>query len=378
MNYFFSYSILNRILTSEIFIRSLPKDKEKSDILKFNASLKLLDVDINSSEIFSYNRYLIDSINVKEIPNFEVLSELASKKYFLDHQNNLSSIAGNNSKKSYKEILYLFISKYFPDLVEILKGSGLKKDIKGYLDELSDKGFTVIPNLISEDKCDQISQTIKNYSAFEAKNKNAFFYGSKNNLQRIYHLLHKLPELNFLLLLPEVKIVMSECFQRNTLHDKYYLASWHANIIPHLGEAQKEHIDAAVPDPVPPWIIRMNANFIIQDYKEENGATLVLPKSHKYCRKPNQNEMKENYVPVIAPKGSVVFWNGHLWHKSGTNKTKENRIALLACYAASHLKEMCLEEDNLRIYAMRKIIPPDELKILLGFDHGIKSGFFDN
>ena len=75
MNYFFSYSILNRILTSEIFIKCLPKDKEKSDILKFNASLKLLDVDINSSEIFSYNRYLIDSINVKEILNFEGIED---------------------------------------------------------------------------------------------------------------------------------------------------------------------------------------------------------------------------------------------------------------------------------------------------------------
>lgn len=377
MNYFFSYSILNRILTSESFGQSLPEDKKNSDILKFNAALNLLDMEISEIKSFSFNRYLIDSLQVEELPLEEELIYLLNNNQYLKHITFLSQLVSVSPETPYIEILNLFIKKFFPDLIEIIKGIGLKEKIQINLNDLRDKGFTVIPNLIPEEKCNEILEIIKDYAALEAKNENAYFYGAKNNLQRIYHLLHKLPELNFLLLIPEVKLVMAESFNRETLHDKYFIASWHANIIPYLGEAQKEHIDAAVPNPIPSWIIRMNANFIIQDYTKENGATLVLPESHKFCRKPSSNEMKNQYVPVVAPKGSVVFWNGHLWHKSGFNNTKKDRIALLACYAASHLKEMCLEEDNLRIYEMRNKKPPKELRTLLGFDHGIKSSFLN-
>ena len=171
---------------------------------------------------------------------------------------------------------------------------------------------------------------------------------------------------------------MNDLFDRDTLHDKYTLSSWHGNIIPPGGEEQKFHLDSSVPLPLPPWIIRANINFILEDYNNSNGATMCVPGSHKFLQKPTQSdEIKyENKLKkMIAPKGSMVIWSGHLWHKSGENKTKNERVALLACFAASHLIEMALEENHsLVIDSSNLKYFSEDLKKLLLFSHGIKKG----
>ena len=76
-----------------------------------------------------------------------------------------------------------------------------------------------------------------------------------------------------------------------------------------------------------------------------------------------------------APKGSIVFWHGHLWHSSGSNNTQNSRIALLGCYAASFLREMSLEENHFSIISKNiKKSMSTKMKRLIGDFHGIKKG----
>jgi len=64
-----------------------------------------------------------------------------------------------------------------------------------------------------------------------------------------------------------------------------------------------------------------------------------------------------------------------LWHKSGANNTTTERAALLACFAASHLIEMALEENHPLIIDRNNLeYFSEDLKKLLLFDHGIKQG----
>ena len=134
------------------------------------------------------------------------------------------------------------------------------------------------------------------------------------------------------------------------------------------------HVDAAVPEPLPPWIIRLNVNFITQDYTKKNGATLCVPGSHKFLKFPNDRNLKNhNLVALEAPKNSIIFWHGHLWHQSGTNNSNNDRIALLGCFASSFLRELSMEENPyLSLYKFKNNFS-DKLKEIIGWSHGVKN-----
>ena len=197
-------------------------------------------------------------------------------------------------------------------------------------------------------------------------------------MQRVYSLISKAKVFRDILLSPIIDQVMKHMFYRETFHDKYYLTSFHANLLEPKSSSQIWHIDANVPEPIPPWIIRFNTNYITQEYTKEGGSTEVIPGSHLWNRKPNAEEAEKGIpeaesVFLEASKGSIAFWHGHLWHRSGENKTEITRVALLGAYTASHLREVSLEENpyrNLNINIIEDL--SDELKRVIGWDHGAK------
>jgi ectoine hydroxylase-related dioxygenase (phytanoyl-CoA dioxygenase family) len=54
----------------------------------------------------------------------------------------------------------------------------------------------------------------------------------------------------------------------------------------------------------------------INDFTADNGATVVIPGSHRLDdhRKPTDADER---VSVVMPAGSVVFFVGTLWHGGG-------------------------------------------------------------
>ena len=131
-----------------------------------------------------------------------------------------------------------------------------------------------------------------------------------------------------------------------------------------------------MPEPIPKWIIRANVNFLIHDYTKNNGATIIFPKSHKLAKvPPRYSDSNFKLLNLEAPKGSLIFWNGHLWHKSGSNISSHPRIGILGCFAASFLREMSLEENHFEVIPQKiQHSMSNELKRLIGSYHGIKKG----
>ena len=73
-----------------------------------------------------------------------------------------------------------------------------------------------------------------------------------------------------------------------------------------------------------------NSFWLLNDFTAENGATRVVPGSHR-SRKVPSDEMEDpaadhpKQVQVIAPAGTVVAVNSHLWHGGVLNQTDEPR-----------------------------------------------------
>ena len=241
--------------------------------------------------------------------------------------------------------------------------------------ELAKNGYVFIPNFFDLNRIRELKKITYSIANSQIETGAAYVYGNDASLQRIYNLIGKSDIYWDFLLDERVQSIVETFFNRNTLHDKYYLSSYQANILYPGAAAQILHTDLSMPEPLPPWPVRLNINLVIDDFTVLNGATLVVPGSHLWLKKPNALGEEVNLTPVTVPCGSLVIWSGHLWHKSGANRSNKPRAALLACFAASYLRELAVEENYLQINSNNLLNRmPRILKALIGGFHGIKKG----
>jgi ectoine hydroxylase-related dioxygenase (phytanoyl-CoA dioxygenase family) len=76
-----------------------------------------------------------------------------------------------------------------------------------------------------------------------------------------------------------------------------------------------------------------NSIWLLDDFTADNGATRVVPGSHRYSR-PAREALSDpaaahpDEVQLIASAGTVVVFNSHLWHGGTLNRSDRPRRAL--------------------------------------------------
>lgn len=76
-----------------------------------------------------------------------------------------------------------------------------------------------------------------------------------------------------------------------------------------------------------------NSIWLLDDFTADNGATRVVPGSHRAGRParealPDPAAAHPDEVQLIAPAGTVVVFNSHLWHGGTLNRSDRPRRAL--------------------------------------------------
>ena len=370
-----SYSDLKELFISiDLWAKKKYRSKRfLSDAAKVGIGCCLLTGTIKKIEFFYTNRYILDAVGANEIPKYEALNSIP----LINEINEYFEFIPK-SKNCSLEIKWIDVTK-----------SIFKKFIKRKLLDVSkfwgeneknfflENGYVIIPDFIEKSMLNTYKKEIYKIAETERDKKAAFFYGPNNKGQRVYNLINKTHLFDNLLLDNRIDHILKEIFHRNTFHQLYTMSSWHANFLHPGAIAQKLHADASVPDPLPPWMIRTNISFVVEDQNFKNGGTLCLPKSHLKFRHPTTKDFikyRKKLITLEAAKGSIIIWSGHLWHQSGNNESKKTRAALLACYSASYLLEVALEENHpLIISKSRRSNIPTKLKKLFALKHGIKS-----
>lgn len=333
----------------------------------------LLTGDIEKLSQFSTNRYFIDAIGINAIPDLALLDLESCTKQLTRLVNHLDSNAligeGEDALSISKRVFQLTSGETSIDSAENFWVEEKRRFF-------SENGYLVVENFLSDNECDEYREEIYKIARQEKENGSAFLYGYENSGQRIYNLINKTRAYDNLLVDRRLSSMLNDIFKRPTYHQLYVMSSWHANILSPGAKKQILHVDASVPEPLPPWIVRLNVNFIVEDYIPENGATLCVPGTHKWLRKPTKKDIEDTndqLVALSAPRGSIVIWHGGLWHQSGHNQTEKDRVALLACYAASHLLEVAMEENHTAVIDHeQKCNMESDLQHLFGLKHGIK------
>jgi len=76
-----------------------------------------------------------------------------------------------------------------------------------------------------------------------------------------------------------------------------------------------------------------NSIWLLDDFTEHNGATRIVPETHKLSVLPSEAmadtaDKHPDEIYIIAPAGSVFIFNSHVWHGGTTNKTAYDRRSI--------------------------------------------------
>lgn len=130
-------------------------------------------------------------------------------------------------------------------------------------------------------------------------------------------------------------------------------------------EAQPLHEDTQqIPLPRPRRPLAVNAIWALSDFTEENGATHIVPGSHKETDAPPYGAEIET-VQATMKAGSVMLFDSALWHKGGANTTALRRYALSCYYCAGWLRQQENMQLGVPVDVARRL--PRRLQELCGY-----------
>jgi len=105
-----------------------------------------------------------------------------------------------------------------------------------------------------------------------------------------------------------------------------------------------------------------NSIWLLDDFTPENGATRVVPGSHRRGTMP-ADEMADpadahpEQVRLTGKAGTVVVFNSHLWHGGTQNRTDRPRRAMHSYFARRHVPQQLDQQAYLRAETYDRLTP---------------------
>lgn len=226
----------------------------------------------------------------------------------------------------------------------------LDRLVNATLDAVNEFGFCVIPNVLPPDRTAALRCVVDEVRERESPQAvgrvNVNDHASRaDGHQRVLHLVEKHPAFVDLMCHPLAMAIYSRY-----LGSDFVCSTWTCNTALPGADLTYWHVDhpywtIAPPYPVEPPLTA-HAIWCLDDFSERNGATKVVPGSHRRTHLPEDNG---NYDPegvtIEAPTGSLIVAHGAIWHSAGCNTTTQPRTAVFGRFARSF---MVLQEDMKR------------------------------
>jgi ectoine hydroxylase-related dioxygenase (phytanoyl-CoA dioxygenase family) len=108
----------------------------------------------------------------------------------------------------------------------------------------------------------------------------------------------------------------------------------------------------------------INALFCLDAFTTENGATLVLPATHKQEEFPSDRFVEASAVQVCAPAGSYIVLDCMLYHSGAPNRSTTERRAVNQVYTSPILRQ----QIDLPAFLGDDFTDDSDLRRLLGYE----------
>ena len=249
------------------------------------------------------------------------------------------------------------------------------QDVTGLLEAFDKQGFCVIPELLDASQLQRQREALVPWIDQGPMGRNVF-EGTRTH--RIYAMLAKDPVFAELVAHP-VSLAWAEHF----LGQSCLLSACLAIHLQPGESAQPWHTDDGHTSLTPPHdLLGVSTFWALDDTTLENGATEVLPGSHRWSETEFPGVLREqdfatgadvagdpgshpDAVKVIMPAGSLMIARGDLWHRGGANRSDTARCLITPQYCAGWLRP--LESMLLSVPAERAAALPERVRELLGY-----------
>jgi ectoine hydroxylase-related dioxygenase (phytanoyl-CoA dioxygenase family) len=232
-------------------------------------------------------------------------------------------------------------------------------DYARHIRELEDTGYSIMPGAVDLAMCDEIIAEIGRLEAFEPPSlKGNAFVGYKT--VRYFDLLNRGEVWQRVAAHPNLLPVL-----RGVLGSDMLLSTMGTAVIAPGERAQPIHRDDELYDmAMPHRNLVCNTMWALIDFTEENGATRIVPNSHRLIE---SADLKASYdsIAAVMPKGSVCFVLGTCYHGGGANRSDQRRWALTINYCAGAMRQ----QENLMLATPRERVATfsPELQGLIGY-----------
>jgi ectoine hydroxylase-related dioxygenase (phytanoyl-CoA dioxygenase family) len=231
--------------------------------------------------------------------------------------------------------------------------------------QLDEQGYVVLPGLLDSRFLEELRSRIEQLFAQEGENAGSEFR-TEPYARRLANLVDKGEVFQKVIAFPTVLEFVS-----HVLQPRFKLSSLNARSAdPYSPEAQPLHCDAgSLPDENGYCVC--NTIWLLDDFTPENGATRIVPGSHKWAQLP-QAVLEDPAAPhpqevlVTGPAGSVVVMNTHAWHGGTANRTALPRRALHSFYCRYDQPQQQYQKRLLRPETQAALSP--EVRQLLALD----------
>ncbi len=106
--------------------------------------------------------------------------------------------------------------------------------------------------------------------------------------------------------------------------------------------------------------------WMLQDFTEQNGATLVAPRSQLRCARPNRADFAREAIKITGAAGDAIISHGLLWHDTSQNHTDEPRVSLLINYGLKVIRPLDSDLAKVPTAVLERATP--KLRQLLGLE----------
>ena len=202
---------------------------------------------------------------------------------------------------------------------------------------IRDWGYCIVPDLIPGPRCQEIADSVRHTvdrlsGTYPCPENIGFVPGLINHDQSFAEHLAAPLLLNLCeeLLGHNIRITFTSAIIN---HPGNQRGDWHADWP--FNQKNAGH----VPAPYPDRIMHLTTLWMITDFTTDNGATLIVPRSHLDSTNPTAADWNgptdqpfNAERPVEGAAGSVLVMDSRLWHATAPNQTEADRVALAVRY----------------------------------------------
>jgi ectoine hydroxylase-related dioxygenase (phytanoyl-CoA dioxygenase family) len=212
--------------------------------------------------------------------------------------------------------------------------------------DLDERGYCVVPGVLSRDEVKALKARLVEQAAGERARGVAFHDGGPGlPNQRVWMLMNKGRVFRDLMLHPIIDALMG-----HLLGPDFLVSSFTANIAHPGGEPMVLHTDQGYVGFWTPSPVVANIAWMLDDFTDANGGTRLVPASHlnrdATPRSSSYAPDRPANMPTLADTigaegkaGSILCFDGRIWHGTGANRTDKPRHALLSYHCRPFIRQ---------------------------------------